>query len=302
MKPPFLNAGDRVEIVAPGARLQSSELEVALKTIGAWQLEVSLGQNVLNATHSYLSGTDQQRLSDIQRALNDPEIKAIFCARGGYGTTRILDSIDFTEFKKKPKWIVGFSDITALHLALEHIGFESIHGIMPLLFGRPDTETSIESLRKVLFGEEVALQSKGNQLSKPGVSEGRVIGGNLSLVVDSLGTRYELNTEGKILLLEEVEEYRYKVDRMLIQLKRAGKFDSLSGLIVGYMTDIRETGVPFGEELEEIVLDKVAEFDFPVAFGFPIGHDNPNIAWRHGALMELGVKPPSATLRPITRV
>ena len=240
-----------------------------------------------------------ERLSDFQQMIDNPDIKAIVCARGGYGTTRIIDALDFSSLYKNPKWIVGFSDVTALHLKLFKVGIKSVHGTMPLLFSNAENNSSIESLRRSLVGESEVITSSPNPLNKFGKATAPIMGGNLSLIVDSIGTSTDPDTNGKILVLEEIDEYKYKIDRMLMHLKRSGKLDNLAGLIVGHMTDIKDPEIPFGETIEEIVVSKTTKKNYPIAFNFPIGHENPNLAWVHGSVMTLNVTEAGAQLLPI---
>lgn len=287
--PPFLKTGDKVSIIAPAGKVKKNSLTEATKIIEGWGLNASLGRHVYSEHHSYLAGTDQERLSDLQSALDHESLAAVFCARGGYGVTRIVDEIDFTNFLTKPKWVIGFSDITDLHLRLNRQGCESIHGIMPSLFTKPNASSSINSLQQTLFGSQVNLLATSSVFNIEGVAEGELIGGNLSLLVDSIGTNSEPETKGKILVIEEIEEYKYKLDRMMVHLKRAGKLKELAGLVVGHFTDILDTENPFGEEAAEIIVSKVKEYQFPVAFNFPTGHDYPNLAWRSGARVKFKV-------------
>lgn len=289
IRPSLLQPGDAVGIVAPARRVQREDLEIALGTLASWGLVVQLAPNLLSGGHSYLAGPDDARRQDLQFMLDDPAIKAIFCARGGYGTTRILDDIDFSGFLKHPKWIVGFSDITALLLQVERLGVESIHGTMPLLFQQHHAAASIESLRKLLFEGKQLLEAPFDAHNRQGEVTAPVIGGNLSLLVDALATAHEPDTAGKILVLEEIDEYLYKVDRMMTQLKRSGKLRDLRGLVLGHFTDIKDTSLPFGETVEQIVMHHVGPHQYPVAFQFPTGHENPNLAWRHGGMATLRV-------------
>ncbi len=283
-----LSKGDKISLVAPGRKVSSIDMEASLAIFKHWGLAVSVGKHLFSKEHSYLSGTDPERIDDFQSALNDPEVSAIICARGGYGTSRIIDQLDFTIFKGNPKWIVGFSDITCIHLACASLGVPSIHGAMPIQFSKPEAAASIEKLRMVLFGEHVKMVGAPNVHNILGVVNAPLIGGNLSLLVDSLGTQYEINTAGKILMVEEVDEPRYKVDRMLMQLKRAGKLDRLAGLAIGQMTEIGDSTLPFEEKLEEIVKSKITS-NIPVAFNLPFGHEHPNVAWVQGASVRLEV-------------
>lgn len=289
MQPKTLAQNDFIGVLAPAGKIKKDSLPIAISVLETWGLRVKSGKHIFSEAHGYFSGTDDERFQDFQEMLDDPKLGAIICARGGYGTTRIIDRLDFTHFLKYPKWIVGFSDVTALHLKLYQLDFESIHSAMPIQFPKPEHKESIESLRKILFGEGVSLDAKPSAFNRFGAVSGQVIGGNLSLLVDSLSTITEIETSGKILIIEEVGEYRYKLDRMFTQLKRAGKLDQLAGLIIGHMTDIHDTEVSFGQTVEEIILDKTKDHPYPVAFNFPIGHEAPNLAWRHGAKGTLNV-------------
>jgi muramoyltetrapeptide carboxypeptidase len=293
--PPFLKTDDVVCIVAPAGRVKEDALNVPIKILQGNGLKVILGKHVYSNSHTYLAATDEERLFDLQAAVDNPSVKAIFCARGGYGTTRILDRVNFDPLIQNPKWIVGFSDVTSLHLRLSNLGYESIHGIMPVLFTKPNSADSTESLINLLFGKPSDFSIEPSPFNKLGKNRGELVGGNLSLIVDSIGTTSEPETNGKILVLEEIDEYRYKVDRMMTHLKRAGKLSSLSGLIVGHMTGISDDDT-FNDSVEEIILGKVTEFDYPVIFGFPTGHDFPNLAWRSGARVELNATEHRVTL------
>jgi muramoyltetrapeptide carboxypeptidase len=287
--PPLLQRGDRVAIVAPAGKLKKDALEAAVKQLQAWRLKVTLGRYIFSEGHNYLSGTDEERLNDIQRALDSRDIRAVFCARGGYGATRILNRMDFTKFRKHPKWIIGFSDITALHLLMYKEGYQSIHAIMPSQFNDPMAGPSIDSLHQILFKGRLVVRAGADLANVPGSGTGEVIGGNLTIILDSMGTPIEPETRNKILVIEEIDEYKYKIDRMLTQLQRGGKLDKLAGLVVGYMTAIRDSNTPFGESITNIVRHHTGEFGYPVAFNFPIGHEHPNLAWCHGSTMTLEV-------------
>lgn len=288
-RPPALEKGDKIGIVATGKKISAKDIKLAEAILQSWGLTVETGPAMFSDHHQYLAGSDEERARDFQIMLDKKEIKAIVCARGGYGTTRIIDRLDFSTFQKHPKSIVGFSDVTALHMKLLKMGFESIHGIMPILFGKPEFNESLESLKQILFGFDFSIHAKTSLFNKPGKSTGMIVGGNLSLIVDSLGTSTEPDLSGKILIIEEVDEYFYKIDRMLTQLKRSGKLAGLSGLVIGHMSDLDDTSPGFGETVEEIVADKVKEYNYPLAFNFPIGHAHPNLAWRHGSRMTLTV-------------
>lgn len=296
IQPPFLKHGNSVRILAPGKKLDAQCVTAAVAVIQSWGLNVTLSNNLLSNKHNYLSGTDAERLHDFQYALNDPSNNAIICVRGGYGTTRILDQLDFSSFLKFPKWICGFSDVTALHLKLQTVNIQSIHSTMPVQFFKTEFAGSVESLRSVLFGTPSMLTARPSIYNRAGLASGKLIGGNLSLLADSLGTSTEIQTDNKILVIEEIGEYCYRVDRMLVQLKRAGKLKNLAGLVVGHMTDIKEDELPFGETVEQIIDNHTREFSFPIGFNFPIGHQHPNLAWVEGAVGQLNVTNDPSTL------
>ena len=289
--PPILKAGDRVGIVAPARKIFKDQLDASMHTLASWGLQPRLAQNIFSTSHSYLAGTDAERRADFQEMIDDPEVKAIFCARGGYGSTRIVDDLNFSKLKSNPKWIIGFSDITALHLRLITMGCASIHGTMPIFFSKDESASSIESLQKILFSSSCEIQCTPNAANRIGHGSGEVIGGNLSLILDALKTSSEPDTNYKILVVEEVDEYFYKLDRMFTQLRRIGKLKNLAGLLIGHMTDIKNSELAFGEDVAQIVMHAVRDYHYPVAFSFPTGHQNPNLAWIHGgnALLDVTV-------------
>lgn len=296
IQPAFLKQGDTVCILAPGRKLDAKSIETSVAIIQSWGLNVTLSYNLLSDTHSYLSGTDAERLSDFQKALDDSSVKAVICARGGYGTTRILDLLDFSTFQKSPKWICGFSDVTALHLKLQSLTIQSIHAPMPVQFPKTEFADSVESLRSLLFGTANPLTAAPSASNRTGISEGKVVGGNLSLLADSLGTSTEIQTDSKVLVIEEIGEYTYRLDRMLVQLMRAGKLKHLAGLVVGHMTGIKESELPFGETVEQIIRNHTREFNYPIGFNFPIGHEYPNLPWIEGATGKLSITNNQSTL------
>jgi muramoyltetrapeptide carboxypeptidase len=296
IQPPVLKKTDTIGIVAPGRKLDEETVNASIPIIESWGFKVKLGKNIFSAKHSYFSGTDTERLNDLQTMLDDDSLKAIICARGGYGTTRILDQLDFSLFIKKPKWICGFSDITALQLKLQTLDVKSIHSTMPVLFSKPESIASVESLRKILLGGSISLEATNDKRNITGVAQGNLIGGNLSLIVDSLGTSTEIDTKNKILVIEEVDEYLYRIDRMMVQLKRAKKLHHLSGLVVGHLTEMKDTELPFGESAEEIILHHVHDYNYPVGFNFPVGHENPNLPWIQGSSATLTVASEKSTL------
>lgn len=288
ISPPFLKKGDKIAITCPAKSLPDS-IESAINLLQSWGLEVVLGETVTASFHQF-AGDDDLRTKDIQRFLDDTSIKAVIAARGGYGTIRIIDRLNFNLFRKSPKWLVGFSDITVLHShILETCGIQTIHGQMPL--NVPDgTKPSLESLRKALFGENLNYRIQANKFNKPGKALAPLIGGNLTLLVIMNNSVSEMDFTDKILFIEDVGEYLYSIDRLLWNLKRAGKLSRLKGLIVGGFTDLKDNPAPFGQTVEEIVLSHVKEFDYPVCFDFPAGHLPDNHALIFGKNVTLEVE------------
>ncbi len=236
-----------------------------------------MGKNVVSQ-HFQFAGTDAERLQDLQAAVDDESVKAIFCARGGYGTTRLLGDLSLESLIKTPKWIVGFSDVTALHSLIHNMGIESIHGIMPIFFDRREYASSLQSLKNLLFGEPYQIVSNTHDLNKMGLATGQMVGGNLTMIVDSIGTKGELDTIEKILFIEEVDEYLYHLDRMMVHLHRAGKLQHLAGLIVGKMSEMKDNQNPFGKSPYQIIHSHVQDFDYPICYDFPCGHEPENLA------------------------
>ena len=286
--PGFLKPGDRVAITCPAKKLPR-DIGDAVKLLESWGLVVVLGETVDASWHQF-AGTDDLRSSDFQHFLNDKSIKAIFAARGGYGTIRIIDSLDFTSFKNQPKWIIGFSDITVLHSHIQALfQIQSIHGQMPLTI-RDGSEISLETLRKALFNEPVDYQYNSLFKNRSGEANGVLIGGNLTLLVMMNGSVSEQDYSGKILFLEDVGEYLYSLDRLMWNLKRAGKLDKLQGLVVGAFTELKDNDIPFGFSAEQIIMGHVKEFNYPICFNFPAGHIADNRALIFGRKANLKVQ------------
>jgi muramoyltetrapeptide carboxypeptidase len=296
IRPPFLTLGNTVAIIAPARKLDENVALGAKNLLESWGFQVKFGNHLFTQEHSYLSANDANRRIDFQELIEDENVQAIFCARGGYGSTRIVDQLNFDKLLSRPKWIIGFSDITSIHLKLQSIGIESIHGTMPVLFTSEEHKTSVNTLKALLFGTIPCLQAKYDDLNRMGEANAPLLGGNLSLLVDSLGTASALDTRGKILVIEEVGESFYKIDRMLVQLKRANKLSTLAGLVVGHFTDITESTLAFGESIQEIVRHHTLEYSYPIAFNFPIGHYQPNLPFIQGGLAKLSVTPQGSTL------
>lgn len=273
--PPYLRQGDTVAIVATARKISEGEITPAVEFLKSQGLTVILGKNLFE-TENQFAGSDEQRADDLQWALNHKEIKAIVIARGGYGTVRLLEKINFSLFQQHPKWLVGYSDVTVLHSAIHNLGVATLHATMPINFFK--NEEASQSLIDKLFGKASHIEITPTSFNKNGEATGIIIGGNLSLIYALSGTPYDINTTNKILFIEDLDEYLYHIDRMMMQLKLSGKLKSLKGLIVGGMTDMRDNTIPFGKTAEEIILDAVKEYNYPVCFNFPAGHIDKNLA------------------------
>lgn len=268
--PPHLKAGDCVGIVCPAGEVRVPMTE-AIRLFKSWGLEVRVGRTVGSRFHHF-SATDSGRCADLQEMLNDPAIKAIFAARGGYGTVRIIDALDFSRFVKRPKWIIGYSDITVLHMHIQTMfGIPTIHGHMPNTIPGA-SKTSLLSLKGALFGERLEYNYTSRFENREGTCQGILIGGNLAILASILGSVSDPDYDGKILFIEDVAEYHYSIDRLIWMLKRARKFRNLKGLIVGGFTALKDEASSFGLSVHEIIMDSVQEFDYPVATDFPAGH------------------------------
>ncbi len=299
IQPPYLKAGDTVAIVAPSGILlnRDSEINQAVDLLKSWNLNVVIGEHVFSQ-NGHFAGTDVQRATDFQKALDNPNIKAIWIARGGYGTVRILDKLDYTKFKEQPKWIIGYSDITALHNQIHNKGFESIHALMgtSLTDDLGDIKDNISTFKDAVFGRPLAYTIEGSKYNKTGTTSGQLVGGNLTLLHTMLGSKTSIDTKDKILFFEEIGEFAYHIDRMLQSLKRAGYFNGCKGIIVGDISKVRKNTTEFGRTIEEIILDVVADYDFPVLFNFPAGHEDDNWALILGRRIELTVGSKQSTV------
>jgi len=299
IQPPYLKAGDTVAIVAPSGVLNNRTKEVnqAKDLLKSWGLNVIVGENVFKKANHF-AGTDAERAEDFQNALDNPKIKAIWCARGGYGTVRMIDKVDYTKYKVNPKWVIGYSDITAIHNQLNNEGSESIHAMMctSLTDDLTEIEETLATFKCALFGKSLNYAVKGSKYNKTGSAIAPLVGGNLTLLHTMLGSKTSINTSGKILFIEEIGEYKYHIDRMLQSLKRAGYFNNCKGLIIGDMSKMRKNTTPWGTSVQQLILDVVAEYDFPVLFDFPAGHEDDNRALILGRTVEMDVTNTSATL------
>lgn len=296
-RPPYLKEGDQIGLISPARKISMNEIKAAVRMLQNWGLELVFGHHLFTQENQF-AGNDKQRTSDVQSFLDNPEIKAIISTRGGYGSVRIIDNLNFDLFNRFPKWLIGYSDFTVFlsHLNAQ-LKTESIHGIMPINFpadGRSNIGT--ESLRKALFGELKSYTFKPTKVIRKAAVTGELIGGNLSILYSLIGSKSEMNFDGKILFIEDLDEYLYHIDRIMMNLKRAGKLKGLVGLIVGDMKEMRDNAIPFGKTAEEIIAEHVEGYKFPVVFGFPAGHSADNRALIFGRKIVLKVDSEESTL------
>ncbi|MDB2349973.1 LD-carboxypeptidase [Flavobacteriaceae bacterium] len=278
IQPEPLKSGDTISILAPSGVLNNFDNKItkAINIFKSWGLNVVLGNHIYDK-NGHFAGTDKNREKDFQKALDNKNIKAIWCARGGYGAVRIIDKLNFDNYLKNPKWIIGFSDITVIHNKLNFLNSESIHAMM--ITGFEDigqNNDSLSKLKNVLFGDSLSYSIASNKNNKTGKSEGIIVGGNLTLIQSTIGSKTELKMKDKILFIEEIGEYAYHIDRMLYSLKRAGYFENCKGLIVGQISDVKKNTTDFGRSINELILDVLDEYNFPILFDFPAGHEKTN--------------------------
>ena len=292
IEPPFLQANDKIGILAPAGFISEEEVQCSIKIFNDWGLDVELGKNIYKKKNN-LAGNDRQRKEDFQHFINRNDIKAIICARGGYGSIRIIDYINFENFRQNSKWIVGYSDITVFHTYLQKtMRCESIHAIMPKNFQKYDLKSKpLDSLRNALFGSKIEYTIQTHPLNRVGETEGILIGGNLSVLYSMQGTHLDIDTKGKILFIEDVNEYLYHIDRMITNLKLSGKLNNLKGLIIGCMNKMKDSPVAFGETAYEIISRAIKGSDYPVIFDFPAGHTKINLALVLGKKIQMTVDP-----------
>ncbi|MFK5855291.1 MAG: LD-carboxypeptidase [Bacteroidota bacterium] len=289
ISPVFLKKGDKIAIVASARKISKEELESSFKIIRGYGLDVVYSENLFDVDNQF-AGSDDVRAAELQKMLDDEAVKAVFFARGGYGSVRIIDKIDFSNFVSNPKWLVGYSDITVFHNhVVTNFGIQTLHASMPINF-KDNTKQVLDSLFDVLFGKYPSYEIETHSLNRNGIAYAELVGGNLSVLYSLLGSISFPETDGKILFLEDLDEYLYHIDRVMIGLKRAGKLSNLAGLIVGGMTQMNDNIIPFGKTAEEIILDTVCEFDYPVYFNFPAGHIDDNRALVMGRRVKIEVK------------
>ncbi|HXS56288.1 MAG TPA: LD-carboxypeptidase [Hanamia sp.] len=296
--PPYLKPGDTIGLVCPAGYMPAEKYQACIEALIEWGFKVVVGKTPGHQFH-YFSGTDEERLKDLQHMMDDKNIKAILCARGGYGTGRIIDHLDFKKIEKSTKWLIGFSDITILQSHLfSNYKMASLHAPMAAAFNDDEYKNKyVQSLHDALIGRKADYSTEGNPLNQKGKASGILVGGNLSLLVNIIGTPSELKTKNKILFIEEVGEYIYAADRMMYQLKRSGKLENLKGLIIGRFSDMKDTTIPFGQTIEEAIKDLVKDYDYPVCFGFPVSHDKENYALKIGVKYKLNVSTTSVELK-----
>jgi muramoyltetrapeptide carboxypeptidase len=289
--PPYLQKGDTIGIVCPAGYMAAEKAQTCINTLQEWGYNVKVGKTVGGDSPTYFSGTDEERLEDFQQMLDDDGVKAVLCGRGGYGMGRIIDQIDFKKFNKKPKWIIGYSDITVLHSHLyTNYYISSLHAPMAGAFNEDKYKNEyVLSLKNVLEGKKIKYSIPVHEFNKKGEAIGELIGGNLALLTHLVGTASDIKTRGRILFIEDVGEYSYNVDRMLYQLKRSGKLSRLAGLIIGGFTDMKDTERPFGKTVFEIIRDVVEEYNYPCCFDFPVSHSDKNYALKIGVGYKLKV-------------
>lgn len=293
--PNHIKKGDTIGIVSTARKITEAELQPAILLLEQWGLKWILGKSIGVEEHQF-AGDDHVRAKDLQEMMDHSEVKAIWCARGGYGTVRIVDAINFSEFMNHPKWIVGYSDITVLHSHLHQMGIATLHAQMPLDIEKK-TEATKTTLYKLLFGETYSIEyAYEGPLCRPGNVQGILTGGNLSVLNSLCGSPSAIETEGKILFLEDLDEYLYHIDRMIMNLKRNGMLSNLAGLVVGGMTDMKDNVIPFGKSAEEIIYEAVKDYAYPVCFNFPSGHISDNRALLLGGRIALEVKKGSIKL------
>ena len=298
---PFLRKGDTIALTCPAGYMAAGKAAACIKTLRGWGYEVLVGKTLSSRSKNYFSGSAEQRLEELQAMLDAPEISAILCARGGYGTTHLVDTLDFSLFKKQPKWIIGFSDITVLHAHINrHHKIATLHAPMAGAFNQSgERHQSIRSLKQALEGVASNYQCKPFRLNQPGIAEGELVGGNLALLAHLAGTPSMFRTKNKILFLEDVGEQLYNVERMMLQLRRSGHLDQLAGLILGGFTDIKDTERPFGKSIDRLLYDLIKEAPYPVCFHFPVSHSTENVALKVGVPHRLTVKNEIVTLSEI---
>jgi muramoyltetrapeptide carboxypeptidase len=296
MLPLFLQPTNEIRIITPSGFISPEFIDGAKKVLESWGLQVSEGE-FARAEYGRFAGTAVQRLSDLQSALDDLDVKAILCSRGGYGLAQIIDKLDFTKFKKNPKWLIGFSDITILHNVISNVGIASVHGIMAKqLTELPENAEQVQYLKQILFGKLPTYQIPTHELNRAGTAQGKLIGGNLSVLMGMRGSRFDLKFENNILFLEDIAEKPYHIDRMMQNLRFSSVLSQISGLIVGQFSDCEEDPLMM-KTIPEIILDAVKKYNYPVCFNFPAGHTDYNLPLILGEKAHLNVNENNVQLK-----
>ncbi len=299
--PPYLKKGDTIGITCPSGYLAASNVKDCISTLQSWGYEVMVGKTVGSDSQNYFSASDEDKIAELQAMLDDASIHAILFGRGGYGMTRIIDKLNFNRFKRNPKWLMGFSDITAMHChVLSNFQIASIHGPMASAF-KPKSASieNIESLHRIITGKKIKYAFESHLLNIKGKSSGNLVGGNLTLLANTIGTRSEIDTKNNILFIEDIGEYLYSIDRLLYQLKRSGKLKNLKGLLIGGFTDMKDTERPFGKTIYQLIAEAIGEVSYPVCYNFPVSHGKENLALKIGVEYELNVTSQKTTLKEI---
>lgn len=296
--PSYIKKGDTIGLVCPAGFMPMEKVQTCLNVLQEWGYKIKIGNTVGGASSTYFSGSDEERLADFQQMLDDDEVKVVLCARGGYGTGRIIDKIDFKKFRKQPKWIVGYSDVTILHSHIyTNYYISSLHSPMAAAFNEEGFKNEfVRSLKNTLEGKKQKYTCEIHEFNRKGEAVGELVGGNLALLAHLVGTGSDIKTRGKILFLEDVGEQLYNIDRMLYQLKRSGKLARLAGLIFGGFTETKDTDRPFGKSIYEILREIVKEYDYPVCYDFPVSHTDRNYALKIGVGYKLKVGKSKVTL------
>jgi muramoyltetrapeptide carboxypeptidase len=297
--PPYLKEGDTIGIVCPAGYMAMEKAQTCIDVLKSWGYQVKTGTTLGSDSDNFFSGTDEERLADLQHMMDDNDVQAVLCARGGYGLGRIIDRINFKKFRKHPKWIIGYSDITVLHAHLYgRYEIASMHAPMASAFNDDGgTNVFVQSLRRALEGKKSRYTCDSHDFNHKGKATGELVGGNLTLVVNMIGTPSDIKAKGRILFLEDTGEYLYNIDRMMWQLKRSGKLDKLAGLLIGGFTGSRDTERPYGKTAYEIIHEIVKEYDYPVSFNFPVSHEKENLALKSGVEHRLTVTGNRVTLQ-----
>jgi muramoyltetrapeptide carboxypeptidase len=299
--PPYLKKGDTIGITCPAGYMDYAKAQICIDTLQSWGYTVMVGKTLGSKSKTYFSGTDEERTDELQAMLDDENIKAVLCGRGGYGVGRIIEKLNFLKFQNNPKWIIGFSDITVLHSHInKNLKIATLHAPMAAAFNDGGFKNDyILSLKNALVGKKANYTCKPFMFNKIGKASGKLVGGNLSLMAHLIGTKSDIKTKNKILFLEDIGEQLYNVDRMLYQLKRSGKLDNLAGLVLGGFTDCKDTDRPFGKKIEQILNDIIGEVAYPVCYHFPVSHNKENVALICGGNYEFTVSNKLVRLREV---